>query len=236
MNDKSRTNEAAAKCVCGPEGACKLHKAVICSKCGQVDDSGLTPRTNSAAGCTHDWQAFTNEAAAPDDAAVGEAVEVLKPIVEEWSVRDAPIAIYGNEIKALATAIAALTPRDDPAAATDGTLLPCPFCGGEASAATSGGGVYWVFCSRCKAQVDWHHTSQEVADTWNRRADLPPAVVRRIEEAFAGRVKAALELEIYSDEAIKDARHDGNHHPHSWNQGAKKVLRAMDAELGRKGE
>ena len=53
---------------------------------------------------------------------------------------------------------------------TDHTLLPCPFCGGEAHLFDG----YWVECTKCGCQTP--ETFEEVAiSAWNRRT--PPAAV-----------------------------------------------------------
>jgi len=52
----------------------------------------------------------------------------------------------------------------------DHTLLPCPFCGGEAHLFDG----YWVECTKCGCQTP--ETFEEVAiSAWNRRT--PPAAV-----------------------------------------------------------
>src|SRR5690606_23678133 len=53
---------------------------------------------------------------------------------------------------------------------TDHTLLPCPFCGGEAHLFDGN----WVECTKCGCQTP--ETFEEVAiSAWNRRT--PPAAV-----------------------------------------------------------
>lgn len=64
-------------------------------------------------------------------------------------------------------------------------LKPCPFCGGEPSAASVGGLNYIIFCSQCQqAKVDSNWYDGDLALTkasWNTRS---PAIAREaIEEA-----------------------------------------------------
>lgn len=58
-------------------------------------------------------------------------------------------------------------------------LLPCPFCGGEATihdAGDSGGPSYWsVQCGLCPAMLDKYYAdgSEEATAAWNRRTPSP---------------------------------------------------------------
>lgn len=51
------------------------------------------------------------------------------------------------------------------------TLLPCPFCGGEARIHTMRSGNKFVKCQRCEAMSGTMESCQdyEVAAVWNRR-------------------------------------------------------------------
>lgn len=64
-------------------------------------------------------------------------------------------------------------------------LKPCPFCSGEAEQTSRSNGInysgwqnavdHWVFCTtdNCFVHVGMCETSDEAADAWNTRADLP---------------------------------------------------------------
>ena len=49
-------------------------------------------------------------------------------------------------------------------------LLPCPFCGGEASLNKTESGLLWsVLCVGCSVITDLYRTEAEVIEAWNRR-------------------------------------------------------------------
>ncbi len=55
-------------------------------------------------------------------------------------------------------------------------LIPCPFCGGGASAGGGMGG-HWCFCTVCGAAGRMRGTRQGAIDSWNTRtANLPDAL------------------------------------------------------------
>ena len=52
------------------------------------------------------------------------------------------------------------------------TIEPCPNCGNEAQATSSGPGVHWVYCTvrRCEMSGPYAHTSAFAIAYWNRIA------------------------------------------------------------------
>lgn len=50
----------------------------------------------------------------------------------------------------------------------DPELKPCPFCGYEARAHETEGGLSFVFCNNCSAEVQGK-TNAEAIEVWNRR-------------------------------------------------------------------
>jgi len=69
---------------------------------------------------------------------------------------------------------------------TDHTLLPCPFCGGEAELLKGDPGLYSaenhlyhalkaVVCDQCISSSGWYLHEEEAIAAWNRRT--PPAAV-----------------------------------------------------------
>ena len=55
-------------------------------------------------------------------------------------------------------------------------LLPCPFCGGEASVWDKSRYDICVRCDSCDAQVEWQTTKEKAIAAWNRRSDAVPVV------------------------------------------------------------
>lgn len=56
----------------------------------------------------------------------------------------------------------------------DETLLPCPFCGGEAKLVRNSSGSYFVRCAdrQCAAKTRLFHENENGARaSWNRRAE-----------------------------------------------------------------
>ena len=51
-------------------------------------------------------------------------------------------------------------------------LLPCPFCGAEAS--QGDGHDAWIYCSRCTNQTAIYDKFETAMRVWNRRADTRP--------------------------------------------------------------
>lgn len=51
------------------------------------------------------------------------------------------------------------------------TLLPCPFCGGEAELTGFDAPEYWVWCPKCKASADMHTGMENAIAAWNARAE-----------------------------------------------------------------
>lgn len=55
------------------------------------------------------------------------------------------------------------------------TLLPCPFCGGEAEILTAesmrGGYLFGIMCNDCCSRGDVYETEAEAIAAWNSRAE-----------------------------------------------------------------
>ncbi|MBR1445479.1 MAG: Lar family restriction alleviation protein [Alloprevotella sp.] len=63
-------------------------------------------------------------------------------------------------------------------------LLPCPFCGGEASKRLFYGGRYSVYCDECDARVGGlADTEAEAIAAWNARAERTCKVVASYDTA-----------------------------------------------------
>jgi hypothetical protein len=122
---------------------------------------------------------------------LSEAIEELRiranqeRYLERRRQRDGQDNTGARVVRAIDTVLAALTPRDEPAAATDGTLeariMALPE-NGKVIAFTSDSNPF------CNAQF----THAELKALVARRADPTPEVRRRIEERFAKRFKARL--------------------------------------------
>jgi hypothetical protein len=117
--------------------------------------------------------------------------------------------------------LAALTPPDEPAAATDGTLGYAEVGGNpnEVRLYGSEGGPYHFL-----VYLTTNHAEKFAAEinrliSAARRADPTPAERRRIEEAFAGRVKALM-LDEFGEPRF---------------YGPDELWAAIDEELGREG-
>ena len=57
----------------------------------------------------------------------------------------------------------------------NGTVLPCPFCGGEAEMLTAesmnGGYLFGIMCNDCRSRGDVYDTEAEAIAAWNSRAE-----------------------------------------------------------------
>lgn len=55
------------------------------------------------------------------------------------------------------------------------SLLPCPFCGGEAETLTAesmyGGYLFGIMCNDCRSRGDVYDTEAEAIAAWNSRAE-----------------------------------------------------------------
>ena len=54
------------------------------------------------------------------------------------------------------------------------SLLPCPFCGGEAETSAERFErtlLSWVYCKECGAAGGYRHTEAEAIEAWNTRAE-----------------------------------------------------------------
>jgi sarcosine oxidase delta subunit len=79
--------------------------------------------------------------------------------------------------------------------ASAGSLLPCPFCGGQGSPFIGDGGSEWIRCSECAAtsQKAWRRETynrdewneviaerhKQACAFWNRRANVPDQATAR---------------------------------------------------------
>jgi hypothetical protein len=103
-------------------------------------------------------------------------------------------------------------------------MKPCPFCG--SAARVIGDFCYAIaLCDTCVPDIKICSYSDGaisaetiVAEKWNRRADPPPDVIRRIEGEFVAKMRAKL------TEPNGEIR-----------GGGATVFGAMEAELGREG-
>lgn len=77
-------------------------------------------------------------------------------------------------------------------------LLPCPFCGGEAtkmSYGTEDDLFWWVECRECNATIDNRATSAEAIAAWNTRAD-EPQVIQKAEKYKLADSQKQLEADV----------------------------------------
>ena len=52
------------------------------------------------------------------------------------------------------------------------SLLPCPFCGGEAALHSYAQfGVHWVSCTECKGDTEPSSSSKQAIEAWNKRVE-----------------------------------------------------------------
>ena len=67
------------------------------------------------------------------------------------------------------------------------SLLPCPFCGGEARARVTNDNAYEVVCRtiECSARTDYFSSEERACAAWNRRADTSALAQARREGAEA---------------------------------------------------
>jgi len=65
------------------------------------------------------------------------------------------------------------------------TLMPCPFCGGEAQWISGGEKCWWSECLSCCAQSDAKATKADAIAAWNRRAEPATPDRERLEAAIA---------------------------------------------------
>lgn len=74
-------------------------------------------------------------------------------------------------------------------------LLPCPFCGGEASvlsdcsySRTDGETMYYVRCQYCASESSWEYSEEEAIKRWNTRKPMQE-IVERLEEVGKEEIK-----------------------------------------------
>ena len=65
------------------------------------------------------------------------------------------------------------------------TLMPCPFCGGEAQWISGGEKCWWSECLSCCAQSDAKATKADAIAAWSRRAEPATPDRERLEAAIA---------------------------------------------------
>lgn len=106
------------------------------------------------------------------------------------------------------------------------TMLPCPFCGGEAETLTAesmrGGYLFGIMCNDCLSHGDVYDTEAEAITAWNTRAERTCRMTDRGEcsECGAYIVRAWTEVHDFNGDM---KRIDLRSHNYCPNCGAKVV-------------
>lgn len=81
------------------------------------------------------------------------------------------------------------------------TLLPCPFCGGEAELnhnySDDYGDSYWVSCNFCGVATDSDWSQKTAIAAWNRRADHIRDTTKKVSNA--DRIRAMSDEELATE-------------------------------------